>query len=72
MSTSSQALRFTTPGGFKTASEEPSLWKVGMKLTPERDDRINFWPVYSDLVMVMVLLLLLFVLTQFARAYYAF
>lgn len=36
-----------------------------MNLTPERDEVINFWPGYSDLAMVMVLLLLLFILTQF-------
>ena len=36
-----------------------------MRLIPERDEGVNFWPVYSDLAMVMVLLLLLFILTQF-------
>lgn len=36
-----------------------------MSILPERDEGINFWPVYSDLAMVMVLILLLFVLIQF-------
>lgn len=36
-----------------------------MQLTPERDEEVNFWPVYSDLAMVMILILLLFIVTQF-------
>jgi flagellar motor protein MotB len=36
-----------------------------MRLTPDHEGEINFWLVYSDLAMVMVLLLLLFILTQF-------
>lgn len=36
-----------------------------MHLTPERNDEVNFWPIYSDLAMVMILILLLFIVTQF-------